>query len=244
MKNEERYKLYYPKRKVNNKQSKYRPHIISFYQSEKMGVRIGSESTREDTVYTILEWMSDIVEEYYPQPVDVPVHVYDKEGNLASWIHTPDVLVYVKGTRPILFQVKSGTPELIPLEDIHIYRECAQYAKKEGWAFKVIYPDKMDKTLKDNIEELAGFAPEHRANTAIAEMLTEALIRNKSMTLDELASIGEPNVNRLDALPVIRHELAVRTFYTDLFQPIGPKSEIRLINENDCDLFEYLLELD
>lgn len=85
-----------PKRKVDNKDSKARHHVIGAFHSHKMHMVAEYEARTEWAFYSLLELERSTVR-YYVQPVRIPVPFRDDNGVLKSWVHVPDVLVFREG---------------------------------------------------------------------------------------------------------------------------------------------------
>lgn len=238
----DRYKMYYPKRDVNNRNSKYIPHVISSYISPLMNRLVECESQAEEIFFSMLE-MSISVEEYFHQPVEVPVKVYNPQGQLEPWMHYPDCLVFFEdNVKPCLVQVK-GDKEIqeIKPKDVNIFRACEQYARENGWTFRVVYPYTLNETLRLNIKKLFPYTKAERDDETIADMLNQALDKHQIMTIDELLRMVEPIISRQKALSVIWHELALGNLYTDFNKPVNRRSKIRIALLGDDDLYKKLL---
>lgn len=239
--NAENKKRYKPKRKVNNKQSERIPHIMGGFYSNKMQQIVNFESLRENMICKILE-LSRIVKEYYVQPVAVPVKVYDSTGDLISWKHIPDALVFAEGMAPCLYQIKA-IRETKNRKIENIKRACCHYASKSGWDYRVIHPWELDDILRSNIEFAFPFRNVNCTSKEITENIRFALRNNGEMNLSSLARINEPAISRFKVLPVIYHELAIGRLYTDMLKPISSDSLIGLATDSDYDLYDYVLEL-
>lgn len=239
MDEEDKYLTYYPKRQVNNRNSKYLPHVISGFISPTMDRMIECESQGEELLYSILEMSSSVIE-YFPQPVEVPV-------GETKWPHIPDVLVFFRDeVPPWLIQVKGGLPdtEVSPKEMV-INRACERYARDRRWEYKVLYPNALDKTVRANIKGFFPFMNEDRRDDTISELLMETLEKNWAMTFEELACVGEPEIGKLKVIPVIRQEIAFGNLYADFSKPINQRSKIRIAIESDDDLFKkYIAEME
>ena len=239
MDEEDKYLIYYPKRQVNNRNSKYLPHVISGFISPTMDRMIECESQGEELLYSILEMSSSVIE-YFPQPVEVPV-------GETKWPHIPDVLVFFREeVPPWLIQVKGGLPdtEVSPKEMV-INRACERYARDRRWKYKVLYPNALDKTVRANIKGFFPFMNEDRRDDTISELLMETLEKNWAMTFEELAHAGEPEISKLKVMPVLRREIAFGNLYADFSKPINQRSKIRIAIESDDDLFKkYFAEME
>jgi hypothetical protein len=240
-----RMELYYPKRRVNNRDSKHIHHVISSYISPLMNRLVECESQAEEIFFSMLEMSPNSVEEYFHQPVEVPVKVYGPNGVLVdAYNHYPDVLIFFReeSDKPWLVQVKGEKTIREPSpEDVNKFRACEQYAKDEGWIFKVVYPYAMDEALQLNIKKLFPYLKSERVDEAISEMIFRTLERHQVMTLGELSRIGEPSICRKKVLPVILHELALGNLCTDFHKRIGMRSNIRIALLSDNDLYKKIL---
>lgn len=236
-------KLYYPKRKVNNKNSNALPHIMGAYNSEKMDERIEFESQSELDAFLIFE-LSSVVWGYYPQPVEVPVKFYDKKGRLKSWIHIPDVLVFAENSKPCLYQIKGeiSKSEVKP-RFMNTTKACLDIAKDNKWDYKLIHMKTLNKNFRWNIRFLYPFLNHERANEEFSKSILSMLRENQTLTIDELANWAVPNIEKQFVLPVIYHELAKGILYVDLFERINSKSLIRLARDDDADYYQYIWEV-
>jgi hypothetical protein len=235
------------KRKVDNKGSEKRPHIISAFYSNKMQEIVRFESLRENIIGKIVE-LSTIVDEFYTQPVEVPIMVYNSPGDLTQWMHTPDLLVYCKGLRPYLYQIKAEGQQASkrPEKKIeHINRACLDYARKNGWEYKVIYPYELNATLRKNIDLLFSFR--YSSNEKVSDINKAVLNASGELSIESLVKECQSAAEKLNVLPnvlpVIYYELAIGNLYADLLKPITLSSMIRLKQESDYDLYDYVLEL-
>lgn len=243
-KQKEEYKeLYYPKRKVNNKNSNYVPHIMGMYYSKKMHERIVFESLNEFVAFSLLE-MSCVVKAYYPQPVEVQIEVYNSKGRPKTWNHVPDVLVFVEDSKPCLYQIKGKVLNKEPSKRaINVEKACLEYAGENDWDYKLIFIHSLGKDFIWNIRFLFPFLNDERANFEIAKSIITELSVNQQTTIWDLTTCFEPKIERQYVLPVIYHELAVGTLYIDLTKRLDTKSPIRLSKEDDADYYQYLWEL-
>jgi hypothetical protein len=232
---------YFAKRKVSNKGSERRPHIISAFYSNKMQEVVRFESSRENLIGKIVE-LSTIVDEYYTQPVEVPIMVYNSQGDLTQWMHVPDLLVYCNERPPYLYQIKSKQAGLRPKKNIeHINQSCHDYAQENDWEYKVIYPDELDATLRKNIDLLFSFR--NSANEKVSNTIKAVLNVAGALSIELLVKECQVKAEEINVLPVIYYELAIGNLYTDLYKPITLSSIVRIRQESDYDLYDYVLEL-
>ncbi|WP_245629158.1 hypothetical protein, partial [Alicyclobacillus shizuokensis] len=71
-----------PKRKVNNRGSQRKPHVIGAFHSPKMNTVVEYESLGEYLFQVILELDSQVVR-YYVQPVEIPILFVTPKGDVA-----------------------------------------------------------------------------------------------------------------------------------------------------------------
>lgn len=203
------------------------------------------ESLRENIIGKIVE-LSTIVDEFYTQPVEVPIMVYNSLGDLTPWMHIPDLLVYCNGLPPYLYQIKSEQKRLQPKKNVEqINKACHDYAHKNGWEYKVIYPYELDATLRKNIDLLFSFR--NSSNEKVSDIIKAVLNASGELSIESLVKECQSAAEKLNelpnVLPVIYYELAIGNLYTDLFKPITLSSMVRLKQESDYDLYDYVLEL-
>ncbi|QTH41667.1 hypothetical protein J4772_29715 [Cohnella sp. LGH] len=213
--------LYTPKRKVNNRNSHHRPHIIGSFYSEKMDRPVEYESLGERLFYHYLELDHSVVR-YYVQPVEVPIHSPGKEG----WIHIPDSLVFSKHTNPILYQVKHEPEENINEQSKQINHFCEQYALVRGWNYLVICPKTMPSVLARNIRFLNNFLKVRSYYSNWSEKVTYRLVCLDRSTVEVLADFFGDEYHPLLIKPLIYHLIATGIFQTDVNQVIGSNSFI------------------
>jgi len=217
---------YFAKRKVNNKGSEKRPHIISAFYSNKMQEVVRFESLRENIIGKIVE-LSTIVDEFYTQPVEVPIMVYNSRRELTQWMHVPDLLVYCNGLPPYLYQIKSGQARLqYEKHSEHIDRSCQDFARENGWEYKVIYPYELDATLRKNIELLFSFR--NSANEKASNTIKAVLNATGELSIELLVKECQAKAGEINVPPVIYYELAIGNLYTDLYKPITLSSIVRM----------------
>ncbi|KGR89282.1 hypothetical protein CD30_17405 [Ureibacillus massiliensis 4400831 = CIP 108448 = CCUG 49529] len=242
---EENEMEFFPKRKVSNKLSWKIHHIAGSFYSNKMKRIIEYESMGECLFYFFLELATE-VERYYVQPLEIEVPFLTKEGDRKSWIHVPDVLVFVNGFKSTLFQIKESPQE--SKKHVLINKICKKYSAQRQWEYKVIYPKKLPQNILYNIKFLQGAI---RKRKRFDEWIPEIIYRvehMKGVTIDELASSFSPKVNPLLILPAIYHLIATGILQINITKEIDQYSEVRLkkLNEEllpylnlDGDLFEY-----
>ncbi|MGF9645011.1 hypothetical protein AAIH69_18590 [Paenibacillus sp. MABNS29] len=100
-----------PKRRVDNKISWQRPHIIGSFHSRKMKRTVECHSLNECLFYYFLEVDVSTLY-YYVQPVEVPIPYKTKKLEKKFWLHVPDVLVFRNGYPPLLYQIKEA-PDVV-----------------------------------------------------------------------------------------------------------------------------------
>lgn len=240
---DEKKKNHHAKRKVNNKNSENMPHIKNAFYSNKTQEIINFESFRENVIGKIAE-LSTIVEKYYAQSEEVSVMVYDSNGELKPWPHVPDLLVYCQGLIPCLYQIKAeeSKPEKNPAKKMeNINRACQHYVRDKGWEYKVIYPFELDAILRNNIELL--FSYRNNANYTVSNTIKSLLGATGEMSIDSLLSLCESEADGNIVPAAIYYEIAVGNLYVDLLEPIMHNSMVRLKQESDYDLYDYVLEL-
>ncbi|MFB5192246.1 TnsA endonuclease C-terminal domain-containing protein [Alicyclobacillus fastidiosus] len=215
-----------PKRKVGNRGSQHRPHVIGSFHSTKMNRVVEYESLSEYLFLSLLELDNQTVR-YYTQPVEIPVPYLDKHGKPCNWIHVPDVLVFRQENVPHLYQVKDLSAE--PSEkDQRVNTYCTKYALERGWAYSVVHPKSIPSVVAQNAKFLMGFLqPRMGFETLIPEVVSR-LAFLRSAAIEELSRGFQGKAHPLQVLPVIYHLIANGTFVTNINDGINEFSEVRL----------------
>jgi hypothetical protein len=217
--------LYFPKRKVNNRGSQYYPHIIGGFFSIKNQVAVEYESLSERLFYYYLE-LDRAVSRYYVQPVEIPVN--SGEG---KWYHTPDVLAFRHGYRPLLYQVK--LEEVTSKKFVQTNQACENYAFNMGWEYHIIYPSTLPAPIQRNIKFLKGFL---RVREYYPDMYKFVVNRVRILEAASINFVAESLSDRLDPLyikPLIFHLIAKGIFHVSINEIITGESQISLQSEFD-----------
>lgn len=220
-----------PKRKVDNKDSKQRPHVIGAFHSHKMDVVAEYESLTEWAFYSLLELDQDTVR-YYVQPVRIHVPYTDDFGNLKSWVHVPDVLVFREGAIPHLYQTKDSpddTNEKLKIID----KACEKFAASRGWNYTVIYPKSLPKVVSRNIDLLAGFTKTRKWFDSYSPLVISKLRFLGESSITELSQSFIPQYDPLLVLPVIYHLVATGSLWVNVNEPITEYSMVRISSDTD-----------
>ncbi|MGG0934513.1 hypothetical protein ABHN11_00060 [Brevibacillus centrosporus] len=220
-----------PKRKVDNKYSKERPHVIGAFHSNKMNVVAEYESLTEWAFYSLLELDKDIVR-YYVQPVRIHVPYTDDFGNLKSWVHVPDVLVFREGSIPLLYQTKVSPNDSDKKLKI-IDKACERYALSRGWDYSVIYPKSLPKVVSRNIDLLAGFTKARKWFDSYSPQVISKLRFIGQASITELSQSFIPQYDPLLVLPVIYHLIATGSLWVNVNEPITEYSIVRILSDTD-----------
>jgi hypothetical protein len=128
-----------PKRKVNNKKSKFMPNNSGYLYSQKMKRHIGYESLWGECLFYYFLELDPLTVRYYEQAVEVPIMFFDENNKLKSWKHVPDVLAFRQGFQPHLFQIKSEGYQANQ-KDAVIEKYCKIYTGKRNWHYSLIKP--------------------------------------------------------------------------------------------------------
>lgn len=217
-----------PKRKVGNKGSKYRPHIIGSFFSPKMNQVVEYESLNEYLFYSLLELDSQIIR-YYVQPVQITIPYFDKNNRPSNWLHVPDVLVFHQKFEPHLYQVKDLTFEPSEKDDrVNFY--CSKYASEKGWLYNVVYPKSIPYEVAQNAKFLMGFLqPRIEFETLIPELISRLKFLQIT-TIEELSKGFQGKAHPLQILPIIYHLIAKNIFVTNIKEKISEYSEIKVVS--------------
>lgn len=227
---------YTPKRKVANRGSKDRPHIIGAFHSFKMNREVEYESLNEYLLYAILE-LDPSTARYYVQPVEVPIP-HNKNGKLQHWMHVPDVLVYRQGFRPQLCQVK-GSADDVSERTLRINHFCTRYAEERDWDYRMIGMKSISPVVAKNAERLVGYLKPRDWYETLLPQVVSRLAFHGSSTVGELASGFQPNFHYLQVIPAVYYLIANGTFSVMLDLPVNESSTIT-INSGESNLGTYL----
>ncbi|WP_419878231.1 hypothetical protein [Brevibacillus centrosporus] len=220
-----------PKRKVDNKDSKQRPHVIGAFHSHRMNIVAEYESLTEWAFYSLLELDREIVR-YYVQPVLIQVPYIDDYGTLKNWPHVPDVLVFREGSVPHLFQTKHSPDDSSEKLKI-IDKACGKYAASRGWEYSVIYPKSLPKLVSRNIDFLAGFTKTRKWYDSYSPKVMSRLRLVGQASITELSQSFIPQYDPLLVLPVVYHLIARGFLWININEPINEFSIVRIANETD-----------
>ncbi|WP_068778523.1 hypothetical protein [Paenibacillus sp. GM2] len=226
-----------PKRKVDNKSSKQRPHVIGAFHSHRMNIVAEYESLTEWAFYSLLELDKEIVR-YYVQPVCIHIPYNGSDyGNLNFFSHVPDVLVFREGSVPHLFQIKSSPEDSNEKLEI-INKACGKYAASRGWEYSVIYPRSLPKFVSRNIDFLAGFIKTRKWFDSYSPKVMSRLHLIGQTSITELSQSFIPQYDPLLVLPVIYHLIAKGHLWININDPINEYSLVRISTETDRFLLQ------
>lgn len=229
-----------PKRKVSNRGSRNRVHIIGTFYSNKMKKEVEYESLNEFIFYAFLE-LDFKVMRYYVQPLEIDIPFIDEDGDRGTWVHVTDVLVFRQGDLPTIYQIKD-TGSIVSEKTKLINKTCYKYASLRGWEYKVVYPKKLPKDTISNINFLFGFLKKRKNYDVWIPQLIEKLTCLRSVSIIDLALSFSREINPIHILPIIYHLIAVGVFYVELSLRISEYSEIGIQNEQNYNKFLNLYE--
>lgn len=216
--------LYAPKRKVNNRISFILHHIIGSFYSQKMNNIIEYESLSELIFYYFLE-LDTLTIRYYVQPLDVPIIIQNKNGEIKQWSHVPDVLVFRQDSVPQLIQIKDPRIEETKLHQI-TNKCCENFAILKNWNYCTIYPKNLPNVLHLNSKFLFGFIEEREGYKNWIPQIMMKLKFFKKKIIADLARSFEPEISQYHILPIIYHLIAKGKIYTNLYTEIDVNSEV------------------
>lgn len=229
-----------PKRKVDNKGSRERPHVMGAFFSQKMTSIVEYHSLTEWAFYSLLELEKATVR-YYVQPIEIQVPYKSKSGKLKSWTHIPDVLVFREGSVPYLYQVKESPDDNDERLKV-INKACKMYAESRGWDYSVIYPKSLPNVLSKNIDFLSGFTKKRKWFDSYTSDIFAKLRLIKQASITELAQSFTPKYDPLLVLPVIYHLIAIGSFSVNINERINEYSTVQISSEIDHYLLHMRLE--
>lgn len=218
---------YAPKRRVNNKGSYRRPHIIGSFFSRKMGRVVEYESLNEYLFYALLE-LDVVTVRYYVQPVEVAIPSLDRFGRLYQWNHVPDVLVFRQESAPHLYQVKDISE--LPDEKTRVNVCCTQYAEDREWKYSVVRPRTIPTQVAQNAKLLMGFLKPRMGFESLIPQVIERMRFKGSTTIDELSRGFQGQAHPLLVLPVIYHLITIGVLEIKVHEPVNEFSTIRLFS--------------
>ncbi|WP_338540622.1 hypothetical protein [Paenibacillus tundrae] len=214
-----------PKRRVDNKISWQRPHIIGSFYSRKMKRTVEYHSLNECLFYYYLE-VDVFIVRYYVQPIEVPIAYTTKGGERKYWPHVPDVLVFRAGYQPILYQIKES-----PDYSGEIFNTCNSHCEKmanlKNWKYHIIYPKQLPKIVLSNIQKLQGYLRERKLYSIIRKDVMFNLTLNGPLSIEDLSHCFPPYTS-VDIKPFLFHLIATGEVNTNITIPISRHSEIDL----------------
>lgn len=234
-------KEFYPKRKVSNKLSWKIPHIVGSFESKKMKWTVHYESLSECLFYYLLD-LDPTVLRYYYQPLEIPIPFRNKDGEIETWTHVPDVLVFKKDTIPTLYQIKN---DMIESEKVNkINKKCNSYCLNQNWNYSVIYPKRqIPDVIITNLTLLHGNLRERKYFPKYIPFVLEKLESLGKCTINQLAGSFKNVIDPLLVLPVIYHLIAVGKININLLKIIHKECEISL-QGSLYDQIENLLDVE
>lgn len=221
-------RLYAPKRSVNNKSSKKIPHSKGLFYSNKMERTVEYESLAECLFYFMLE-LDPGTTRYYVQPVEIEIPFYNKERDLCSWPHIPDVLVFRSQKQPCLFQIKASRDDVSQID--HINKCCKRHADQQGWTYRVVYPKELTNDFRYNLNFLMSFTRKSPYYQEFIDEILDKLTFYQSIPIDELAASFRMKINPMFLLPVIYFLIGRGDIKADFHQKITTQSKISLADE-------------
>lgn len=222
-------KLFHPKRRVDNKISWQKPHIIGSFRSHKMNRTVEYHSLNECFFYYYLELDASTIR-YYVQPVEVSIPVLSMDENKKSWKHVPDVLVFRNGSKPLLYQIKES-PEDVGRSFEQCNKRCELMALEQGWAYTVIYPKTLPETVLNNMNYLHGFLRKRRYYQHLMNDVLFKIKYDQPISIGDLAKSFYPRYHPNDVKPLIFHLIAEGKIETDIFLTITSSSLVRISSD-------------
>lgn len=212
-------RLYVPKRRVDNKISWQRPHIIGEFFSNKMNRRVEYHSLNECLFYYLLELDRQVIR-YYVQPIEVEIPVLEIKPRRKKWIHVPDCLVFREGSRPMLFQIKESPNELSN-SFLRCNHRCELLANQNGWEYAVVYPKQIPQIVLSNVQTLSGYLKPRKGVDFWKEQIALKVKFAENTTIDALAESFAVNIHPLIIKPFIYHMVATGAFSFNIFEPLS-----------------------
>lgn len=216
-----------PKRKVNNKSSKFFHHNTGSFYSLKMKRNVEYESLWGECLFYYFLEMDQLTIRYYVQPVEVPMRYLGKDYTVRSWNHVPDVLVFRQGYRPHMYQIK-GSDEIKDLEFTDINKRCKVFADKRGWNYSIVFPKTIPKIINSNVLFLWNYIkPRKNFEILIPEIIHKLNFIQQS-TVNEVARSFSARIDFRLVLPVVYHMICTGVLTTDFTKPINEQSVVSI----------------
>lgn len=224
-------RLYSPKRKVNNKASKFLNHVIGSIHSQKMKMNAEYESITECLFLYYLELDPEVIR-YYVQPVEVPVVIIDPE--YSAYYHIPDVLIFRNGNRPILIQIKAE--EISSWDDnFGVFEQnneaCEKYARENGWEYQVIYPRKLEDELIYNLKYLSRYTKQRRIGKHLIDEILYKLKFIGPCSIQHLIDSFRAKLESVYLLPQIYYLMATGQIGFDPTLKVNLRTSIVISDE-------------
>lgn len=203
-------------------------NITGIFQSSKPNRANGYESSLERDFLTLLEIRAN-VDHYISQPVKI--FWEDEKGKKRSY--TPDVLVNFKeGSNDI------SVPELYEVKYMSDLKENIasirpkviagrEYAKSQGWNFRVITDRDIRTTKLKNAQFLVPFLRRNYPDVALQDQIDNALRDLSNTTTGALIThIYKDKLNQAKLLPCLWYMIGTNQIGIDLDQPLSMVSKI------------------
>jgi hypothetical protein len=232
-------KLFYPKRRVDNKISWIRPHIIGGFKSRRMNRTVEYHSLNECFFYYYLEQNKEIMR-YYVQPVEVPIPVIKKTGEKKAWNHVPDVLFFENFSKPILTQIKES-PDDVGESFEQCNKRCELMALEKGWKYEVIYPKSLPDIALSNIDYFHGFLRERSYYRQLKNDVLFKVRFDQPISRGQLAKSFCSKYHPNEVKPLISYLIAKGELVVNMFERMTDNSMIRAANETDGHFIGNLL---
>ncbi|NOU84137.1 hypothetical protein GC101_35395 [Paenibacillus sp. LMG 31459] len=221
--------LYSPKRRIDNKISWQRPHIIGSIISAKMDNRdVEYHSLNEQLFYYLLELDPEVIR-YYVQPVEIAIKHLDSEGQEKSWMHVPDTLVFRQKQIPLLVQIKE-TPEEQSKTFLRCNRACSLHAERIEWKYQVIYPKTLPEKVLINLKFLSQF---RKSRKYYEQWIDQVMIKAsylEGVSIIELALSFSGITDFRIILPIIYHLIAKGKLGIDILEKVSEQSKFSAVN--------------
>ncbi|MFF2912781.1 hypothetical protein [Paenibacillus sp. NPDC057934] len=222
-------RLYSPKRRIDNKISWQRPHIIGEIKSTKMEDRdMGYHSLNEKLFYYLLELDPEVIR-YYVQPVEIAIKHLDSEGQVKSWMHVPDALVFRQKQLPLLVQIKE-TPKEQSKTFLRCNRACSLHAQRTEWKYQVIYPKTLPEKVLINLKFLSQFRKSRKYYKQwIGQVMNKASYLEGASIIELALSFSGLTDYRI-ILPLIFHLITKGQLGVNILEKVSEQSRFSVGN--------------
>ncbi|AWX53866.1 hypothetical protein AB432_001745 [Brevibacillus brevis] len=201
-------KLYAPKRKVDNKGSHNKPHVIGSIASYKMSRDVAYHSLAECLFYYFLE-LDQASVRYYDQPINV-------HKAMVSCSRCTRISSRLSSH---LYQIKNS-----PDMETEIFKlcnsRCEKLAFSQNWKYSVIYPKTLPEVVVRNLKFLNPYLKKRKSYSQWVDQVINNLSYLETSSVLDIARSFTASVDFRYILPVVYHLIATGVFNVNLQKTI------------------------